>query len=61
MQRDKRIVADSREGGRVFLLAIILAALWLGLAGVIVSRSIAASAKTLAHPAANSTSETAAE
>lgn len=58
MERDNRTVADSQEGGRVVFLAIVLAALWLGLAGVVVSRSIAASARTLMHPPFNSTAET---
>ena len=61
MERGKRTVADSEEGGRVFALAVILAALWLGLAGVIVSRSIAASAQTLAHRSASSSTDSASQ
>jgi hypothetical protein len=53
LERDKNTAADSREGARVFLLTMVLAALWLGLAAVVVSRSIAASADTLTHSPVN--------
>jgi hypothetical protein len=50
MTRDTgRPVEPSREGGRLWFLAIASAAIWLSVFAVVLSNSLAASARTLFH------------
>lgn len=58
MERNKRTVADSREGGRVFLLVLILAALSVSVAAMLISGSIASSAQMIAHAPSSSSAQT---
>ena len=48
-QEDGRPVEESRDGGRVWLLVVILSLLGLTFLGLAVSDSIAASAKMIAR------------
>jgi hypothetical protein len=46
---DSHFVQDSREGGRVWILVVLLTLIWVGILGVAVSRSIATSADMISR------------
>jgi hypothetical protein len=46
---DSHFVQDSREGGRVWILVVLLSLIWFTIVGVTISRSIATSADMISR------------